>query len=131
MSVALPELEPYTGHYYGVRSESEFVAQIERALREDSPALRRSRVAVGRENTWSARYAAIASAIKPWYGKAAVIVTEFQQPRLPARLSGFSADKTGYPNFEVIVVDDGSDQSLLDEVAPAPSMTRTSGDRQR
>ncbi len=117
VSVELPELEPYAGYYYGVRSETEFVAQIERALAEDSPALRERRVALGRENTWTDRYGTLAAAIRPWYRKAAVIITSFNNPEYLRQCLDSLRDKTDYPNLEVLVVDNGSDQSLLDEVA--------------
>ena len=44
VAVELRELEPYKDYFYPVRSQKEFVTQIETALREDSPEKVRARV---------------------------------------------------------------------------------------
>ncbi len=116
VSVRLPELEQYEDYFYPVGSPSEFVTQIDRALEEDSATLRLRRVQLGRENTWADRYETLVAEIRPWYRKAAVIVTSFDNPEYLRQCLDSLRDKTEYPNFEVIVVDNGSDQGLVDEL---------------
>jgi GT2 family glycosyltransferase len=117
VSVELPELEPYREYFYPAQTGDEFVAQIELALAQDSADLRERRIEFGRANTWTARYSQLETAIAPWYGKAAVIITSFNNPEYLRLCLDSLRDKTGYPNFEVIIVDNGSDQNLVDEVA--------------
>lgn len=114
VSVALPELAPYEGYYYAAADGGQLVEQVERALAEDSPQLRRQRVALGRANTWAARYAVIASELRAWYGKATVIITSFNNSTYLLMCLDSIESCTEYPNYEVIVVDNGSDQGLID-----------------
>jgi GT2 family glycosyltransferase/glycosyltransferase involved in cell wall biosynthesis len=117
VSVELPELQPYPGYFYPVSSNAEFVSQTERALSEDGPERRRARVELARENTWTDRYRTIESATRSWYQKTAVIICSFNNPDYLRMCLDSLREKTDYPNYEVIVVDNGSDQALLDEVA--------------
>ena len=117
VSVELPELEPYEGYFYPARSGAEFVTQVEQALAEDGPELRQKRIELGRANTWRDRYLTLEEAIRPWYQKASIVIPSYNNAEYLRMCLDSLRDKTGYPNFDVIVVDNGSDQSLIDEIA--------------
>jgi len=63
VAVELRELEPYKDYFYPVRSQNEFVTQIETALREDSPEKVRTRMDFARRHTWLDRYKALSADI--------------------------------------------------------------------
>lgn len=117
VSVELPELEPYEGYFYPARSGAEFVTQVERALAEDGPELQQRRIELGRTNTWRDRYVTLEEAIRPWYQKASIVIPSYNNAECLRMCLDSLRDKTDYPNFDVIVVDNGSDQSLIDEIA--------------
>jgi GT2 family glycosyltransferase len=117
VSVKLPELAPYEGYYYAVQSTEDFVDQLERALAEDSPELREERIELGRRNTWETRFRSLVPALRQWYKKATIIIPSFNNSAYLHACLESIAEKTEYPNYEVIVVDNGSDESLLDALA--------------
>lgn len=117
VSVELPELDPYEGFWYPARTSDDFVHQIERALAEDDADRRRQRIELGRSNTWKTRYRTLESSIRPWYEKVAIVIVSFNNPDYLRMCLDSIAEKSDYPNYDVIIVDNGSDQSLIDEVA--------------
>jgi GT2 family glycosyltransferase len=117
VSVKLPELEPYDGFWYPATTSDEFVRQVERALSEDGPERQRARIELGRANTWDTRYRTLLNSFRKWYEKVTIIIVSFNNPDYLRMCLDSIRDKTDYPNFEVIVVDNGSDQSLIDEIA--------------
>lgn len=56
VSVMLPDLVPFEDYFYPVRSVSEFIPQLEAALKEESAELARARIEFARTNTWQERY---------------------------------------------------------------------------
>jgi polysaccharide pyruvyl transferase CsaB len=119
VAVTLPELEPYRDYFYPVDSAAEFVPQIEAALAEASPARVEARIALARNNTWRQRYEALDAAIKQLYAKAAIIIISFKNlPYLRMCLKSIWA-KTLYPNFEVIVVDNGCEPDIINYLQEA------------
>lgn len=63
VAVDLPELRPYCGLYYPVLSKSDFVIQIETALREESAEKQELRIEAARSNQWAQRYRELDMAI--------------------------------------------------------------------
>lgn len=112
VSVPLPELEPYGEHYYAARTADEFVAQVERALAEHSPQKASERVAFALENTWSARWKELDRLVRSWFGRVVIAVLSYDNAEyLRLCLESIWA-KTEYPNFEVVVVQNGSDAEI-------------------
>lgn len=114
VAAPLPELEPLQDYFYPVRRAADFVPQIEAALAEDSPERARQRMQFASLNTWGHRLQAIKPAIQGLYGKAAIVIVSFNNlAHLRLCLESLWA-KTIYPNYEVIVVDNGSEQELIE-----------------
>jgi GT2 family glycosyltransferase len=114
VAVALPELEPYASLYYPVRKETEFVPQLEAALAERDPRLVQARIDVARHNTWAARFATFDQEIRTLYGRVAIIVISFDNLDELGLCLDSLWEKTAYPSFEVIVVDNGSRPEVRD-----------------
>ncbi len=126
VAVALPELEPYRALYYPVDQREDFVPQLEAALSERAPALAATRQQVARANTWAQRAATLRDAVSNLFGKVVIVVVSYQNtPYLRLCLESLWA-KTGYPNFEVVVVDNASDAAtrayLRDALAQEPRL---------
>ena len=108
VAVELPELKPYHDYYYPVRSQSDFVPQIETALAEESPERQRTRIDFARRQTWAARFHDLRGEIRQAHGKAAIIIVSYHNLEYLGLCLDSIGSKTQYPNFEVIVVDNGS-----------------------
>jgi GT2 family glycosyltransferase/glycosyltransferase involved in cell wall biosynthesis len=119
VSVDLPELGPYREHYYSATPD-DFVNQIELAMAEDSPERRRARIDFAREQSWAHRYAGLVEEIRDWYPKASVVILTYTIDPTYIRLCLESIwAETRYPNYEVVVVDNGSAQEVLDYLSAA------------
>jgi GT2 family glycosyltransferase len=90
------------------------VSQIEAALRENDPARAAAQIEFARANTWECRYQVLRDAVRPLYGKAAVIVVSYNNLDYLRRCLETLLAKTERPNFEVIVVDNGSEDSVVE-----------------
>jgi GT2 family glycosyltransferase/glycosyltransferase involved in cell wall biosynthesis len=119
VSVELPELEPFRDYFYPVRCPADFVPQIEAALAEHSPAPRRRRIDFARQQTWQARYKALGDVVPELFGQAAIIIVSYNNLEyLQLCLESIWA-KTEYPNYRVIVVDNGSQPEVVDYLVAA------------
>jgi len=113
VSVVLPELNEYRDYYYPVWNAADFVKQIGVALEENSPEKIEARVELARENTWSRRHRMVSDAVKSLYPKVAIVIVSFiNLDYLKLCLESIWA-KTIYPNFEVIVVDNGAQPQIV------------------
>jgi len=119
VAVSLPELEPFREQYYAVDSVDSFVAQIERALAEDSPALREKRKTFARQQTWDARCLALKSEIEQFFPRTAIIIISYQSLDYVRQCLESIWQKTSYPNVEVIVVDNDSNDEVKQYLAEA------------
>lgn len=108
VAVALPELEAHEQLYYPVRNESEFVPQLEAALAEDDPEIVQARIELARQNMWAERFATLNREIGTLYGRVAIVVVSYDNLEELRICLDSLWTKTTYPNFEVIVVDNGS-----------------------
>lgn len=119
VSVELPELEPYREFYYPVRNHEDFILQIEEALYEDSPEQEERRVDFARYQTWEMRYRALDEAVRQLYGKAAIIIVSYNNFKYLQMCLDSIWAKTVYPNYEVIVVDNGSESEVIEYLEAA------------
>lgn len=114
VATALPELDPYEALYYPVRSERDFIPQIEAALAESNPLLVEARVDLARHNTWDVRFATLEREVGSLFGRVRIIVVSFDNLDELGLCLDSLWEKTAYPNFEVIVVDNGSRAEVRD-----------------
>jgi len=111
VSVPLHELEPYKDHIYLASSVSEFIAQIEAALKESDPALMRRRRLLAQANSWRDRYGKIDDAIRGLFAKASLVIVTYNNAPLTQQCLESIYRNTTYPAFEVVVVDNASEDS--------------------
>lgn len=112
VAVDLPELRPYSDYYYPVRSSTEFVPQIRKALSEDSVGKKRQRSLFACENTWQGRQEVLSSGIRSLYGKAVVVIVSFENLDYLKLCLDSVVRETIYPRYEVVVVDNASSEAV-------------------
>jgi len=116
----MPELEPYRELLYFASTPTEFATQLDAAVNEVDPELVARRVALARENTWTARVATLQDAIRDVHAKVSILVVTYGNRELTRLCLDAVFRTTLYPNFEVIVVDNASTDGtpeMLEEIA--------------
>ena len=109
----LPELEEYGKDLFLYERPEEFILKIEQALKEDSETLRRKRQGVAAANRWELRVDAYQDFITSLYGKTSIIIVSYQGLHYLRACVQSIIRYTGYPDYEVIIVDNGSDSSVV------------------
>jgi GT2 family glycosyltransferase len=123
----MPELYPYREFLYIADDHEDFIRKIDQAARENDPALVERRVDLARENTWSDRVRRIEEGIRQAHPLASIIVVTFNNVEYNRLCLESIFRNSLYPNFEVIVVDNASDdgsRELLAEFAARHSNLR-------
>jgi len=114
VSTPLPELEPFGDLFYPANTPQEFETQIARALNENNPDIVTARVECARLNTWRQRFESLQNAIKVHLPKVGVVIVSYKNlPYLKLCLESIWS-RTRYPNFEVVVVDNGSGRDVAE-----------------
>ncbi|MGV8941732.1 MAG: glycosyltransferase [Lysobacter sp.] len=109
----IPELEPFPHLYELAEDGAGLVAQSERAMAENSAEKARERSEWARQQTWAARYQRLKQSVDGLWGKASIIIVSYQSLD-KMRDCVESIDRyTDYPDYEVIVVDNGSDSEVV------------------
>lgn len=108
VSVALPELTAYRDHLYIAETASDFAKKIDRAISEDNPDLAERRKQIARCHTWESRYKQIESEVVQASRRASIIIVTYNNLSLTRLCLESLFRNTGYPNYEVIVVDNDS-----------------------
>jgi GT2 family glycosyltransferase/2-polyprenyl-3-methyl-5-hydroxy-6-metoxy-1,4-benzoquinol methylase len=108
VSVRLPELLPYEPNVYLADDPEDFVRKLERALGEDGPELREARLALARRNTWEMRYQKMGQAIKDLFELVSIVIVTWDNLALTKQCIESLMECTIYPNFEIILVDNAS-----------------------
>ncbi len=119
VSTPLPQLQPYANCLSFASGASEFAAQLEIALSESKPALKRQRRLLASANTWEQRYRPIDGAITSSYAKASIVVVTYNNAALTQQCIESIYRNSGYPSFDVIVVDNASSDGTLPYLAYA------------
>ena len=114
VSSKLPELSPYTEYLYLYEEKEEFLKNIELALKENDEGLVSERVKLAKANDWENRFDQIQDHIQAVFPKVSIIIVTFNNLGFTKRCIESIYEKTAYPNFEVIVVDNGSTDGTRD-----------------
>src|SRR5205814_10649419 len=77
VSVKLPELEPYHDYVYLAEDATNFAAQLDRALAEDSRKKIEKRKALALQHSWAERYRQITEGLKAAAPRASIIVVTY------------------------------------------------------
>ena len=122
VAVDLPELRPMARD--GLLSLADdargFADAIQRELAEDDDRRRRDRRAFAAKNTWRDRSEALDRQIRELFPTASIIVVTYNNLHLNQGCLKSIFDRTDWPNYEVIVVDNASTDGTaewLDELA--------------
>lgn len=108
VTVALPELQPFSDLLYVANDCPDFVTQLDRALAEDDPAMVERRRNFAAQNTWPDRYQLINRSLGETVPRASIIVVTYNNLALNQLCLESILRNTEYPNYEVIVVDNAS-----------------------
>ena len=110
----LDEIRFYGDLLYLFDSKEDFLMAIEKALAEDSGELRQKRITVAATNTWNDRIKQIDEAVINKYKKVSIIVVTYNNIDYNKLCLQSILEKTDYPDYEVIVVDNASTDATQD-----------------
>lgn len=111
VATPMKELERCSGLVYVASNPQEFAHQIDRALEENDRQLRTERVNFARANTWAARVEQIDRAVCGTYPLVSILIVTYNCSEFIGPCLDSIARNTSWPNYEVIVIDNHSDDS--------------------
>lgn len=113
VSTSIPELLTYKKMIYFADNPVTFSRSVNKAFSEKSPTLINSRQQIAKLNTWKNRVLLLQKHLMTLYPKVSIIILVYNH----ADLSKISIDTTlfrsKYPNFEILAVDNYSDQATI------------------
>jgi polysaccharide pyruvyl transferase CsaB len=108
VSVPIPEVAPLAPLVRLASTAKEFETEIAASLAESDPELVTKRRTFAQENTWKNRFDLLAPAVSRTFPKASIVVVTFNNLELNRFCLESLYERTEWPNFEVIVADNGS-----------------------
>ncbi len=121
VSVPIPEVAPMAPLVRLADRAEEFEREIAAALAEDDPALVARRRTFGKQNSWERRFDALAPAVAATFPKASIVVVTYNNLSLNRLCLESLYGRTDWPNFEVIVVDNASQDGTPEYLREAES----------
>jgi GT2 family glycosyltransferase/glycosyltransferase involved in cell wall biosynthesis len=128
VAVDLPELRPMgrEGLVRLANNGTEFAEAIDSLLAADRPAEQDRRRAFAAQNTWAVRCDALDQAARGLFSLASIVIVTYNNLALNKACLRSIFERTEYPNYEVIVVDnasnDGTPQWLRETAAREPRL---------
>lgn len=101
----LAELQYYKDYVQLATNVDEWLTAVEKGLKGTKTSMH---IDFARQNSWDKRYAQISQHVADLYSMVSVIVVTYNNLNYTRQCLGSIYNKTGYPNFEVIVVDNAS-----------------------
>nr|WP_189664230.1 glycosyltransferase [Pseudomonas marvdashtae] len=114
ISTPLAEMNVYKDLLYFATGVDEFIEQIERALAERDLALNKRRVELARANDWKDRFNSLQMAIAGLYEKVSIVLVTYNNLNLTIQCVNSILANTTWPDYQLIVVDNGSDDGTGD-----------------
>lgn len=114
ISTPLTEMSIYKDLLYFATGVDEFIEQIERALAERDLALYKRRVELARANDWKDRFDSMQLAIVGLYEKVSIVLVTHNNLNLTIQCVNSILRNTTWPNYQLIVVDNGSEDDTGD-----------------
>jgi GT2 family glycosyltransferase/glycosyltransferase involved in cell wall biosynthesis len=122
----LSELHAYQDYIYLASTPQEWVDAIEACLAEDFPQLVQKRTDFARQNTWQRRFEQLEPRLVSLFPRASIIILTYNNLDFSRYCLESIFQKTTYPNYEVIVVDnasiDGTPDYLKSMAAAHPNL---------
>jgi GT2 family glycosyltransferase len=104
----LTELRYYSDYVRFAADPEDWLEEIEKALQFNDVEKIKERIEFARRNDWGERYKKIKQRISDSYSKVSIIILTFNNLNYNRLCLESIYNKTAYPNFEVIVVDNAS-----------------------
>jgi len=114
ISTPLTEMSIYKDLLYFATGVDEFIEQIERALAERDLAMYKKRVELARANDWKDRFSVLQRAIVGLYEKVSIVLVTYNNLNLTVQCVNSILRNTSWPNYQLIIVDNGSDDGTVD-----------------
>lgn len=114
VSVPLQEMAIYADYVYFATEYEDFLSKVEAALTEDDPDLTNRRIQLAKANDWHHRYLANDQALQALYAKCSIVVISYNNADLTRQCIESIVERTTYPNYELIVVDNASQDGTRD-----------------
>ena len=114
ISTPLAEMSIYEDLLYFATGVDEFIEQIERALAERDLALYKRRVELARANDWKDRFNSLQLAIAGLYEKVSIVLVTYNNLSLTIQCINSILRNTTWPNYQLIVIDNGSQDGTAD-----------------
>lgn len=114
ISTPLAEMSIYKDLLYFATGVDEFIEQIEGALAERDLALYKRRVELARANDWKDRFDSMQLAIVGLYEKVSIVLVTYNNLNLTIQCVNSILRNTTWPNYQLIVVDNGSEDGTGD-----------------
>ena len=108
VATAMAELEAWSDLLYIARSPTEFAEKLDQAVAEKSADLAQRRIEFARSNTWQHRYGAIDVAIANTFPLISILIVTYNSAEFILPCLNSILRNTTYPNIEVIIVDNAS-----------------------
>lgn len=108
------ELRHYEDILYLADTHEQFLAQIDKVLAEDDPALARERIKLAKANDWHQRVAQLQTAVSDFFPAFSIVIVTWKNLDLTKQCIESIFRNTDYPNYEVIIVDNDSDDGTPD-----------------
>lgn len=114
VSVPLEEMAIYGDYVYFAREYADFLNKVEVALKENDPDLTQRRIQLAKNNDWHHRYLSMEQALQTLYEKCSIVVVSYNNADLTRQCIESIVARTMYPNYEVIIVDNASQDDTRD-----------------
>lgn len=116
VSVELPELREFESLVRFANDPGSFEREIRAALAEDDPSQATRRREFASRHTWAARQEALSLAIAGTFARVSVIVVTWNNRELNRACLDSLRDAAGWPNLQVIVVDNASSDGSVEDL---------------
>jgi len=114
ISTRLEEISHYKDYVRLAETTQEWETAIEKSLLEEkTDALLERRFEFARNNTWGKRAKTIEKEINQLFPKISIIVVSFNNFKFTQLCLDSLLFNTAYPNYEIIIVDNGSDEETI------------------
>ena len=114
VNTPIPELKVFNSLLYQAATPLKFSLEVGKALKEKSLTLSTKRQQVARANTWTKRIDLLDDYIKKiLFPKVSIILVVYNNPDWTKISIDSILERSYYPNYELIVVDNNSDEKTL------------------
>jgi len=108
VATAMAELEPWRDLMYIARNAADFAEMLDQSLLEKNSHLSHRRIEFAQSNTWKHRYSTINRAIAKNFPLLSILIVTHNSAEFLSSCLESILRNTTYPRFEVIVVDNAS-----------------------